>query len=116
MTKQPTLFGQGSDAYGSPLTPRETGHAKAEACAEKAEQGGWDREAAASFVLAYLREHGDSHGEAIVRAAMERHPAHKAKAYGAVLGALARQGLIRRVGYAPRANGHGSPGIVWGLA
>lgn len=38
-----------------------------------------------------------------------------ARAFGAVFQGLARHGLIKKVGYAPRRRGHCAPGPVWRL-
>lgn len=74
--------------------------------------------AAARFILRYLAEHGATSGEKVTDAAKDagirpmddRH-------FGPVYRRLARLGVIRKTGHAPRAKGNGS-GLapVWELA
>lgn len=107
--RSPDLFD-----YVNAAEAREQGHEAAESCAAKAESRGWDSEAAAAFVLTYLRRHGPTSGEAVVTAASVEHPAHDARAFGAVFARLARSGAIEAVGYAPRTKGHGTAGTrIW---
>lgn len=116
--QQPTLFpvDHGTDAYGAPVSPRQIGEMQAEACADHAESRGWDREAAESFILGLLSA-GPVAGETLVTEASKHYPARDARAYGAILGGLARRGVIVKDGYTQRQKGHGtSGGIIWRLA
>jgi len=119
--KQPTLFdiGNASDAYGDPITsstPREIGERQAEICAAKAEDDGWDKDAATAFILHYLTVHGPTSGEILVEQASKRYPAHDARAYGSIFGKLSKAGTIIVAGYAKRQKGHGTGGAnIWQL-
>lgn len=76
------------------------------------------RRDARAFVLRFLGQVDEATGEAITDACWAAGiTAHTAKAMGPVYAGLARDGLIRRVGFAARTKGHGSAGAsVWGLA
>jgi hypothetical protein len=70
-----------------------------------------------AFVLGYLASHGPAPGEAVTNAckAAGVRP-HDDRAFGPVLYALARAGLIRKAGACVRAKGHGcSGGNIWEL-
>jgi hypothetical protein len=96
--------------------PRMLGDVAAEACADRATRGGWDAEAVAEFMLAYLREHGATSGEVLVTRASEIHPAHDSRAFGAVLAKLSRAGQIAPVGHARREKGHSTTvANIWSL-
>lgn len=68
-------------------------------------------------ILRHLRDHGACSGENLTDIA-QAHGAHCAdsRAFGAVFQALAREGLIKKIGYVPRKRGHGAPGPIWILA
>lgn len=70
---------------------------------------------ARAFALAYLRERGDSSGEAITDACKAAGVVpHDDRAFGPVYAGLARDGLIERVGHVARRKGHGTAGgNVW---
>ena len=71
-------------------------------------------EKAKAAILRHLRDHGACSGEVLTDIAQAYGArCDGAQAFGAVFQGLARQGLIRKVGYAPRAKGHGAPGPVW---
>lgn len=107
----PTLFD--SEAVAAPI---ELGVACAERCADNAEARGWDREAAAAFVLAYLRDHGPTAGEVLVTEASRDNAPHDARAFGSVFLRLSRAKLIEKCGHVPRTKGRGtSGGNIWRL-
>lgn len=94
----------------------EAGQQAAEACAASAERQGWDREAAAAFLLDWLARHGPTPGEVLVSEASRLHPPHDGRAFGAVFLRLKRQGLIVDCGHARRAKGHNTHGgLIWRL-
>lgn len=100
-----------------PTDPLDAGREGAESCAGAAEARGWDRGAAAEFILSYLGRHGPTPGEVLVTEAAKAHTPHDARAFGAVFLSLSRRGLIEKCGYARRAKGHGTHGgLVWRLA
>lgn len=97
-------------------TAREAGRTASEACTARAERvASFDTAGAALFILGQLRRHGQMSGEALTDAAK----AHgfrpiEDRAFGSVYAGLARQGLIRCVGYCERVKGHGcAGGRVW---
>lgn len=73
---------------------------------------------AAVAILAHLRTVGQCSGEVLTDVA-RAHGAvpHDDRAFGAVFKKLARQGLIRCVGFCLRTKGNGTAGgRVWGIA
>lgn len=95
---------------------RKVGERAAHACTAKAERvTKLDTEAAAKFIVGWLRRHGRTSGEALVNAAVAHgFHAHDARAFGTVFAMLARRGEIRWVGHCDRVKGHGtSGGRVW---
>jgi hypothetical protein len=96
---------------------RRVGQAAGEACAAKAEKTtNWDREQAKAEVMRFLGSIGrPASGEEIVNhcTAAGLVP-HDARAFGPVIGGLARAGRIEAVGFAARAKGHGTAGArLW---
>jgi hypothetical protein len=64
------------------------------ACSEAAERRGFSSEAAAGFILEYLKA-GPAHAEPIIAAAKEAGlVAHDARAWGKCFSTLARRGLM----------------------
>jgi hypothetical protein len=97
--------------------PLGAGAMAAESCADAAERRGWDREAAGSFILDYLAEHGPTPGEVLVTKASQGNSPPDARAFGAVFMTLCRRKLIEKCGYTRRSKGHGTHGgLVWRLA
>lgn len=95
----------------------EEGVAAAEACAATAEESGWDRDAAAEFIVAYLRDNGPTSGEKLVSEASKQYKPHDDRAFGTVFLSLSRRGIITKVGHAQRTKGHGTHGaLIWTLA
>jgi hypothetical protein len=95
---------------------RALGEAGAQQCADAAERRGWDSAGAQRFVVGWLRRHGPTSGEDLVQAAEEHgYRPQDGRAFGAVLGALARRQEIRCVrADLPRRHGHGtSGGRLW---
>lgn len=73
-------------------------------------------EKAKAAILRHLRDHGACSGEVLTDIAQAYGArCDDARAFGAVFQGLARQGLIRKVGYKARTKGHGAPGPVWSL-
>ena len=106
---QPTLFDDLNAAFAQ-------GVESAERCQDAAESRGWDAEGAASFIVAYLAEHGPTAGEVLVTEASKRFTPHDARAFGGVFLRLSRRGRIRKCGSVLRRKGHGtSGGNVWTL-
>lgn len=105
---------QQGDLFGSPL---EQGIAAAQACADAAEAKGWCPESAAAFLLDWLTRHGPTPGETLVsQASAAGHRPHDARAFGAILARLKREGRIEVCGFTRRQKGHGtSGGNVWRL-
>ena len=91
---------------------RERGDLMGHACQDKAELvADFDTEGARGFVMTWLREHGPISGEAIVNAAKAAgFVPHDDRAFGPVLGWLARKHLICCVGFCARRRGHGTAG------
>lgn len=95
----------------------EEGARAAEACADAAGRRGWDADAAAQFILAYLRENGPTAGEVLVTEASRDNPPHDGRAFGAVFLKLSRRGAIVKCGHTVRRKGHnGAGGLIWKLA
>lgn len=97
-------------------TPREAGRKAGEAALDKAEtHRAFDREGCKKFMLGWIRRHQRVSGEDLTTAAAEHgfDPGER-RAYGPVIAALVREGLIRCDGYVPRRFGHGcAGGRVW---
>jgi len=96
--------------------PAAAGHAAAEACAAKAERvAGFDTERARAAVLELLADGQARSGEQLVDHCVRLGLVpHDARAFGAVIGTLARRKRIEAVGFVPRAKGHGtSGGRLW---
>lgn len=96
---------------------RANGRAAGDACLDKAQRTtAFDADAARAAVLELLRQAGGPmSGEELVDRVQERGLVpHDARAFGPVLGTLARRGLIEAVGYAARRKGHGTSGAkLW---
>ena len=95
--------------------PRQAGIDAGAACLKKAEQRGFDADAARAAVLKLLGDGQSRTGEEIVDhcQGLGLVP-HDARAFGAVIGTLARRGKIEAVGFAARRKGHGTAGArVW---
>lgn len=75
------------------------------------------REAAHTFIVNYLRDHGPTPGETLTDACLQSGIIpHDDRAFGAVYLVLSRSGIIRKVGLCPRRKGHAtSGGNVWDL-
>jgi hypothetical protein len=73
---------------------------------------------ARAFVLAYLKEHGETSGEALTLACKKAGIApHDDRAFGPVYFTLSQRGQIVKVGEVKRMRGHGTGGgIVWALS
>lgn len=75
---------------------------------------GFSSEAAAAFILEFLKA-GPAHAEPIIEAAKASGlEAHDARAWGKVFQSLARRGLIVKAGAASRFTGNLTP--IWRLA
>lgn len=99
--------------------PRASGQRLGELCTEKAERVvDFDSEAAGERIVDLLRERGAMSGEQLTDMAMARgHRPHDQRAFGPIYARLAREGLIRCVGFCPRGKGHGTAGgRLWDLA
>lgn len=112
MSSQLSLF----DAAPTP-SPRELGDLAATACLSHAESHGFDSAAAAEWIIEYLCREHEATGEQIVddmKAA--GHVPHDDRAFGSIIGTLARRKRIVCVGFANRRKGHGTSGArVWGI-
>jgi len=99
--------------------PAAAGHAAAAACAAKAERTtAFDAGRARAAVLELLADGQARSGEQLVDhcVGLGLVP-HDARAFGAVIGTLARRGQIEAVGFVPRSKGHGtSGGRLWRLS
>lgn len=94
----------------------EEGIIAGESCEQNAVRQGWDSQAAAEFILAWLSRHGPTSGEVLVSEASRLYPPHDARAFGPVFRRLSRRGLIEKCGHAQRAKGHSSAGAhIWQL-
>lgn len=99
-----------------PLVALCRGQAAAQACLAKAERvTAFDADRARAAVLELLADGRPRSGEEIVDHCQRLGLVpHDARAFGAVIGTLARRGLIESVGYAARRKGHGTAGArVW---
>lgn len=99
-----------------PSAAREQGEAAANACVEKAERvAQFDADGARTFVIGWLRRHGQMSGEALTDACKAHgFRPHDDRAFGAVFGVLVRRNEIRCVGSCERTKGHGTAGgRVW---
>lgn len=97
----------------------QIGEIKAQACLAKAADACPNfSERARAALLECLRTKGQCSGEEMTNYALGRDIVpHDDRAFGGVFRALARKGLIIRVGFCPRAKGHGTAGgSVWKLA
>ena len=98
--------------------PAEDGQAAGAACLAKAERvAGFDADAARAAVLELLADGVARSGEELVDHCQRLGLVpHDARAFGAVIGTLARRGLIEAVGYAARRKGHGTSGArLWSV-
>lgn len=69
------------------------------------------REAAQTFIVNYLRDHGPTPGETLTDACLQAGIVpHDDRAFGSVYLALSRRGIIRKVGLCPRRKGHATSG------
>ncbi len=102
------------------MAAREAGDTAGEACADKAERvAGFDRDAAASAILAFLRGAGGAvSGEVLTNHCVSLGIVpHDGRAFGPVFGALVRRKAIVCVGFGTRVKGHGTAGArLWTLA
>lgn len=89
------------------------------ACLKKADSvATWSKERAVSAIVGALSSScRGMTGEEIVDACVEQGiKPHDQRAFGPLFSRLSRSGVIRCVGYAPRAKGHGTAGArVWEL-
>ena len=109
-------YRQPKDHELGPLFAAAAGRAAAAACTAKAEQvTAFDAARARAAVLERLADGQARSGEAIVDHCQRLGLVpHDARAFGAVIGTLARRGRIDAVGYAARRKGHGTSGArVW---
>jgi hypothetical protein len=92
--------------------PAATGAAAGEACLAKAERvAGFDASAARGAILELLADGVARSGEQLVDHCIRRGIVpHDGRAFGPVLGKLARDELIEAVGFVTRAKGHGTAG------
>lgn len=93
------------------------GEAAMTACFSKASRLDPDfKDKAQKAILAHLNEVKQAPGETLTHVAKQAGAVpHNDKAFGAIFQSMARGGLIRKMGYCPRAHGHGAPGPVWGI-
>ena len=99
-----------------PLFALVRGREAAAACLAKAERvTAFDADRARASVLELLADGLPRSGEEIVDHCQRLGLVpHDARAFGAVIGTLARRGQIESVGYAARRKGHGTSGArVW---
>jgi hypothetical protein len=99
-----------------PLFALVRGQEAAAACLAKAERvTAFDADRARAAVLELLADGRARSGEEIVDHCQRLGLVpHDARAFGAVIGTLARRGRIEAVGYAARRKGHGTAGArVW---
>ena len=92
------------------------GHAAGEACTSKAERvAEFDADRARAAILEVLADGVARSGEQLVDHCQRLGLVpHDARAFGPVLGTLARRGLIEAVGFAARRKGHGTAGArIW---
>ena len=95
---------------------REAGRQAGEAAlAKAATRRDFDREGCKKFMLSWIRRHQRVSGEDLTTAAAKHgYDPGERRAYGPVIAALVREGLIRCDGYVPRRFGHGcAGGRVW---
>jgi hypothetical protein len=100
------------------FTPRDVGAMAANQCLDKAERvAAFDTEGARFFILGYLQKHGQQSGEVLTDACKDAgFKPHDDRAFGSLFSSLARQNLIRTVGFCERRKGNGTAGgRVWGL-
>jgi len=107
-----------SERFFGPLfdQPRQAGAAAGAACMQKAERTtAFDADRARAAVLELLADGRPRSGEEITDHCQELGLVpHDARAFGAVIGTLARRGQIEAVGFVARAKGHGTAGArVW---
>ncbi len=101
--------------FSQAAAPRQAGIDAGAACLKKAERRGFDADAARAAVLELLADGRPRSGEEIVDHCQRLGLVpHDARAFGAVIGTLARRGQIEAVGFAARRKGHGTAGArVW---
>lgn len=102
--------------FAQAAAAKAAGQAAGEACAAKAERTtAFSAEVARAVVLEVLADGVARSGEQLVDECQRRgHRPHDARAFGPVLGVLARRGLIEAVGFAARKKGHGTAGArMW---
>ena len=124
MSDQLSLFDTPETAWRreqvfAPPTPREIGEERAQAAEDKAVMElAFDPAKAAQDALAWLQAGGQASGEEIVDYLKSiGHRPHDDRSFGSLFSRLARENLIRFVGYAPRKKGHGTSGAkVWKAA
>lgn len=91
---------------------RSIGEAAGNLAADRAEKVDPSfRARALEFIVGYIRQQGEATGESATQAAVLAGIAPPdQRAFGPVYQKAIRDGLIRIVGYVPRAKGHGSMG------
>lgn len=111
-----------SDYYPAPEDAlplfRAAGEQAARACEARAvRETAFDPQEAGRVILECLRTGGPQTGEQLVDAcASAGITPHDPRAFGPVIGRLARAGAIRSIGVAARRKGHGTAGArVWAL-
>jgi hypothetical protein len=95
---------------------KRAGEAAGEACLAKAEQvSAFDADKARAAILEVLADGVSRSGEQLVDHCQRLGLVpHDARAFGSVIGTLARRGLIEAVGFAARRKGHGTAGArIW---
>ncbi|MBX3653225.1 MAG: hypothetical protein KF686_03510 [Ramlibacter sp.] len=101
------------------LNARADGAEAAGRCADKAErvEDPEFRQKARAAILEHLRVVREASGEVLTDVAVAKGArCHDTRAFGAVFAKLARDGMIRTVGYCARTRGHGtSGGRIWAL-
>jgi len=91
---------------------RAVGEVAGDLAADRAEKTDpFFRTRALEFIVGYIRQQGEATGESATQAAVLAgiSPPDQ-RAFGPVYARALKEGLIRVVGYVPRAKGHGSMG------
>jgi hypothetical protein len=103
-----------SERFFGPLfdQPRQAGAAAGAACLAKADRTtAFDADSARAAVLELLADGQARSGEQLVDHCQRLGIVpHDARAFGAVIGTLARRKQIEAVGFVPRSKGHGTAG------
>lgn len=66
-----------------------------------------------AWLIDYLLEHAELFGDDVWAAGLPAPEAADGRALGPVVRRLAREGLIERIGYRPRASGNLTPAPLW---